>query len=195
MKRSHNRVSTDHVPPQFLPLRIVVLCLLAAMLAAACGGAGSGNRPSASADTHKALLAFAQCMREHGITSFPDPSADGGFSLGGPNNSVDLDPNSESMKAARTACEALLPKSTESSSAQKEHYDQALAFSKCMREHGVANFPDPQQDSSGGVGVTVGAQGNGGALDPESPTFKTAMQACQSLIPGGQKTTGTGGKP
>src|SRR5258708_35304677 len=72
MKRSHNRVSTDHVPPQFLPLRIVVLCLLAAMLAAACGGARSGNRPSASADTPKALLAFSQGMAEHGTAAFPD---------------------------------------------------------------------------------------------------------------------------
>jgi hypothetical protein len=44
-----------------------------------------------------------------------------------------------------------------------------------MRSHGVRNFPDP--NSQGGFLM-------GGDVDPNSPTFKSAMQACQSLLPG-----------
>jgi hypothetical protein len=64
---------------------------------------------------------------------------------------------------------------------------QALAFSKCMRSHGVSDFPDPKISSSGGgIGVSLGVpQGV-----TQSPAFKTAQQACAKLAPGG---TGDGG--
>jgi hypothetical protein len=57
-------------------------------------------------------------------------------------------------------------------------YSQVVKFSECMRSHGVPNFPDP---SPGG-----GIQFNGGAhINPFSPSFKTAQQACHRLLPGG----------
>jgi hypothetical protein len=61
----------------------------------------------------------------------------------------------------------------------------ALAFSHCMRSHGVANFPDPSrggqiQIQSGGPGSSHGAS-NG--LDPNNPTFQAAQRACQHLMP------------
>jgi hypothetical protein len=62
-------------------------------------------------------------------------------------------------------------------------YQTALAYSQCMRSHGVPNFPDP----SLGPGGTVGIQIKGGSgLDPNSSAFKAAQQACHSLQPGGQ---------
>jgi hypothetical protein len=48
------------------------------------------------------------------------------------------------------------------------------AYSACMRSHGVANFPDP--DSKGRIAMNSG-------VDPESPQFKTAARACQTLLP------------
>jgi hypothetical protein len=51
-----------------------------------------------------------------------------------------------------------------------------LAFSKCMRLHGVPNFPDP--NAGGGIHI-----GQGSNLNPFSPSFKTAQ--CQKLLPGG----------
>jgi hypothetical protein len=205
--------STDRGASRVSPLPIIILCLLAAILIAACGGAGPANgvamlpsasasggsasaKPSASVDPRTAMLPFSQCMREHGVTNFPDPQANGSLSISFDPSKGDVDPNSPTMQAAQTACEALMPKVSESSADQKQHYEQALAFSKCIREHGVPNFPDPQQAGTGGTVVRVGEPGSGGGFDPESPTFKTAMQACQSLIPaGGQLTTNTGGKP
>jgi hypothetical protein len=53
-----------------------------------------------------------------------------------------------------------------------------LAFSQCMRTHGVADFPDP--DSQGRIGIQAGP---GTDLNPNNPQFQAAQQACQSLRP------------
>jgi hypothetical protein len=53
-----------------------------------------------------------------------------------------------------------------------------LAFSQCMRAHGVTDFPDPSSD--GRISIHSGP---GSGLDPNNPTMKEAMQACQSLQP------------
>jgi hypothetical protein len=55
-----------------------------------------------------------------------------------------------------------------------------LAFSQCMRAHGVKDFPDP--DSSGRIGIQAGP---GSDLAPDNPTFQAAQQACKSLQPHG----------
>jgi hypothetical protein len=54
-----------------------------------------------------------------------------------------------------------------------------LNFSKCMRENGVAKFPDPGAD--GQVDVQAGKDG----IDPSSQTFQTAEQKCRAYQPGG----------
>jgi hypothetical protein len=56
-----------------------------------------------------------------------------------------------------------------------------LAYSECMRAHGVPDFPDPVGDS-----LQVKA-GPGSDLNPNSPQMQTAQKACQSLQPGGGK--------
>jgi hypothetical protein len=58
---------------------------------------------------------------------------------------------------------------------------QAIAYSRCMRSHGVPSFPDPTISRSGGaVGVGQSIPGSVSA----SPAFKTAQQACGKLAPG-----------
>jgi hypothetical protein len=52
---------------------------------------------------------------------------------------------------------------------------QAVAYSQCMRSHGVSNFPDPVQTPSGHYGYRT--QG----IDPNSAAFQGAIQACRSL--------------
>jgi hypothetical protein len=47
-----------------------------------------------------------------------------------------------------------------------------------MRSHGVSNFPDP--NSKGQLLLP-----QDGSIDPSSPQFQSARQACQSLAPGG----------
>jgi hypothetical protein len=59
-------------------------------------------------------------------------------------------------------------------------YASFLSFSKCMRAHGVSNFPDP--NPGGGVKIAVGPDSG---LDPQAPAFQSARQSCKHLLPGG----------
>jgi hypothetical protein len=60
-----------------------------------------------------------------------------------------------------------------------------VAFSQCMRAHGLPNFPDPSAE--GGIQLTPGS-----GINPFSPAFKSAQTACRKLLPGGGPG---GGKP
>jgi len=51
-----------------------------------------------------------------------------------------------------------------------------LAYSQCMREHGVPNFPDP-------VDGRLSIDGRKLGVDPEGSVFRAADAACQSLMP------------
>ncbi len=55
---------------------------------------------------------------------------------------------------------------------------QALAFSQCMRAHGVADFPDP--NAQGQTQINGGPDSD---LNPNNPTFQKAQNACQSKQP------------
>ena len=62
--------------------------------------------------------------------------------------------------------------------------DAPLAYSRCMRSHGVPNFPDPNP----GGGFTFQA---GAGINPSSPVFKAAQAKCQKLMGGGPPGPGT----
>jgi hypothetical protein len=62
----------------------------------------------------------------------------------------------------------------------------ALAYTRCMRSHGVGDFPDPTTPAGGGVAFQMNA-GPGSDLNADDPTFKAANQGCRALLPGGQQ--------
>ena len=89
------------------PRRAAALAVVAAaVVLTACGGSPSssgGSAPTGSA-TYRADLAYAQCMRTHGLPGFPDPHPSGGFSI-----SISGHPHGNSPVArANDACEQLL---------------------------------------------------------------------------------------
>jgi len=57
-----------------------------------------------------------------------------------------------------------------------------IAFSRCMRSHGVPNFPDP----NGQGAITFGSSDG---IDPSSPQFQSAQKSCQKLLPHGGAPT------
>ena len=60
-------------------------------------------------------------------------------------------------------------------------YANAVKFSECMRDNGVAEFSDP--DASGRL--TIDGVLNGSSLDPNAPAWKQAIGACKDLQPPG----------
>jgi hypothetical protein len=139
----------------------------------ASGGSGSGGGQSKSSEQ---LVKYAQCMRSHGLSDFPDP-VNGQLSLRVTKGS-DLDPNSSAFKSAAQACQSLAPAGLQRGSGQStQQQTQFLKFAQCMRKHGVSNFPDPQ---AGGFLIQGSIQQN--------PNFGSAMQACRPLLPAGGVT-------
>ncbi|MGO9319447.1 MAG: hypothetical protein ACLQBY_01400 [Solirubrobacteraceae bacterium] len=69
-------------------------------------------------------------------------------------------------------------------SAAAKAADNALSFSKCMREHGVKDFPNPEI-SGGRVSLRVKAGGPGG-LDVSPQTMEAAQNACKRFQPAEQ---------
>jgi hypothetical protein len=61
---------------------------------------------------------------------------------------------------------------------EEELEEQALAFSQCMRENGVPDFPDPNVED-GRIEMRI----EGGEMDQEA--MEKAHQACEDLAPRG----------
>lgn len=57
-----------------------------------------------------------------------------------------------------------------------------VAFSACMRGHGVPNFPDPALGGAGGGGGGVAVVPGG--VDTSAPAFQSASASCRRLLPG-----------
>jgi hypothetical protein len=160
---------------------------LVLLMTAACGtsspgtastpsaSAGSGNAVSAA--TYSARLAFAVCLRGHGVPNYPDPLSNGQE----PYNTKELFANNPQMRTAAAACQHLLP-----TTAQPTQTPQANALSEagavklagCMRTHGYPTFPDPTIDSVGQPVFNVRAAG----IAPQSAQLLTALHTCLSLL-------------
>jgi len=145
---------------------------------------GSGGETSMEVGTGG--RAFSTCMRSHGVPNFPDPNGKGVLTFG---SSTGIDPSSPTFLAAQKACQKVLPKRTPPSPAQVAKMQaQALAYSACMRSHGVPKFPDPSF-SGGGVGLRIDRSSG---IDPNSPQFQSAQKACKGSLPGAKSGGGPG---
>lgn len=158
---------------------------------AGCGGSGGSSSASSSAaagggkaTTSAKAVQYAQCMRSHGVPSFPDPV--NGRSTVIMKKGTDMDPDSPKFKAAQQACKAYAPSGQAGAAQDPKQQAQMLKYVACMRQNGVPNFPDPQ---GGGI-IIRGGPGSG--VDPNSPQFKAATQKCQKLLPAG--APGAGGQ-
>ena len=158
----------------------VVVAAAVAVLAAGCGGGSSPPTSSASPDAATtdpgaAVIAFAGCMRSHGLAGYPDPhvsaSADHVSITISPGA---LDPNSPSFKSATGACAHLLPGGGAPATVSPHEQAQDLRFASCMRTNGVPGFPDPDHD---------GAFTLPSGIDQQAPQFQRATQACANVEP------------
>jgi hypothetical protein len=154
-----------------------MLAVLGIVVLAACSSSGttSASAGSSTSTAYQKALAYAQCIRAHGIPDYPDPNSQGQFII---QNGASAPPSVSPAVAgaAAQACRKLLPPSMAQgpSKASPGSNTQALKFSVCMRSHGEPNFPDPAANGS----FTLPA-----GMNAESPQFQNAAKACQSLRP------------
>jgi hypothetical protein len=186
---------------------IAILILLTACgttsgVATIDGGDGATPTPSPSAgpeDPEEAMYAFAECMRDQGI-DMPDPvirrfdagsGADSGGGVisdeagpgegGGP----PFDPNSDEFIAAQEECGHLLEglgalEAGEAPELSPEQEEAFLAFTECMREHGI-DMPD--FGSGGAIRIGPGSgDAEGPSFDPRSEEFQAAREQCDEHL-------------
>jgi hypothetical protein len=170
----------------------VVFTLLALGALAGCGSSGGGPTVAAASgtpagapapttsvppDAARAGRDLAQCLRDHGIPAkdpiVPIPPGANLATIFG------VDPTSVSqaqLQQIEQVCAAQIQKFQQlavppppwgSSDAQK------LAFAKCMRAHGVPNWPDPVAGSNDFPLKQAGVNRN-------DPAVQAAVAACQT---------------
>ena len=151
-------------------------------LGGAAGGPTAHFQIAMNAGNATVGAKFSACMRKHGVSNFPDPNSQGVIQFG---SDLGIDPKSPTFQSAQSVCQKLLPNGGQPTPQQQaKMQQQLLVFSKCMRAHGLKDFPDP---SNGGLRIRAGH----GDLDPQSSAFQSAQRACQADLP---FKAGAGGK-
>jgi hypothetical protein len=169
-----------------------VVALAAALLLAGCGHPASGpaaetTPPAASlSDLTQAFLQYAQCARTHGLPDLPDPVVDvmGNDSYPGfAGGARPRWPESvltgcatvwDHVHAVRSAYDASHGRPDRGSGAMTPA--QALAFSRCIRQHGFPTYPDPGPDG------TIANPPPGFDKAHLSEAAKAGIIACQAQV-------------
>lgn len=157
------------------------------LLITACSRPGQASPQSQQQQMQAKALAYARCMRSHGVSDYPDPT----FTNGGVTSSYQGDPNSPTYKAAQQACKKYQPGPGSMSPQQiaKVKADE-LQTARCMRTHGFPNFPDP--NSQGVIQLPS-------SIDTTSSTYQSALKTCRKgsmmISQGGGPGSGSGGRP
>jgi len=162
-----------------------------ALVMSALGGTACGSQDASPPVAHaagssttnvsqtNALPLAGRCLRHHGLSNFPDPAV---ASSGPAKGRVILDKQallaypvpvvSQAMNACRTALDKAGISSGPNAGANPQEIQDLLAFARCVRNHGISNFPDP--DSQGGFNLA----GTGINSHQLSPAELTAARIC-----------------
>lgn len=203
-------------------LRLLPLLVVVVLLAACSGGNAAANdglatleEPSQSgegattttaptqADVEEAALAFSQCMRDEGISDFPDPQfseGGGGVILSSPDGEDGgIDFESDEVEAAFEVCGEMLERAAFGPDGgnfdETEIQDNLLAMAECLRDQGL-DVDDPDLSNFGPIAGGSPPEGSEGGtegpevrtfsifedLDLEDPVVQEAMETCQEEV-------------
>jgi hypothetical protein len=173
---------------------LLVILATTVLLLAACGSPSPTAVHTVGSSSNSVwTAAFSSCMRDHGIHGFPDPAP------GGRPFSVDpqqLGVSSSRYLAAEQSCNHLLP----AGGTLQQQTQQCLLFgdcpqslvqrlltigrtyARCMRSHGVPDFPDPSISAKGGRPVFDLTVAGVDVQSTDSQQFRAKDQTCRRLI-------------
>jgi len=164
--------------------------LTAVALLSACG-AGGGPSPAPTApksppragasvavavDAAAVFLQVAQCFRAHGHPDYPDPvqGSDGSWGfpvtadrISVPDECADILRQSKQMSPGTAKTKPVVDLA------------QGRAFAKCMRDNGIADWPDPNPDGTYTVPARLSDPGSENQWKPK------ATGPCKQFLPDG----------
>lgn len=147
------------------------------------GPGGGGKQPgSGKGAFYDAQMKLVRCMRgKGGVTNFPDPKLSGYLDwakideIGRTNQQV------YGVKGGPCVDEMLAADALAPPRDTQKDYESMLAHAKCMRENGVSKFTNP---TLSGGGVLPGGDPNPASpqIDPASPAYRQAREACEDKL-------------
>jgi hypothetical protein len=157
----------------------VVVCALLVAGLAGCSpsrGAGAAATTTTQQDVAAVWRDLVRCARENGMPNLPEPRIDSEGQPHWPGGVEPPEPTEGVQRACRSIFERFPPSVRGGQPTTPADTATLLRFARCMREHGLADFPDP--DANGQfqfAGTDAGRQLK--QKDPASP-LQTALRAC-----------------
>jgi hypothetical protein len=157
--------------------RALATLAIVALIGVGCSDEPAENGDAGTANGGKGQGArFAECMRDNGVSEFPDPDASGALTIDGVLNGSSLDSSSPAWKQAIGACRDLQPPGfTGDDDVTDEEQERRLEFAQCMRDNGVEDFPDPAKGDPLVDTRRIPSAAESGGMD----VLHAAMQACR----------------
>ncbi|HEY6279275.1 MAG TPA: hypothetical protein VIX86_23425 [Streptosporangiaceae bacterium] len=166
----------------------LILIIMCASGAAGCSGGGAGgagghqSSGSPTGGTEQVMTVLRQlsrCIRSHGMPGWPDPV------INPLTNQPDYPPGAPRLPPGiQQACQSIasrLPPQAQSSQPPTAASMQGLIrFARCLRSHGLANWPDPNTLGEFPMTQQMAAQFKGQA-------DQSAVRACIRFVPGGSE--------
>jgi hypothetical protein len=165
------------------PTLAAITLLFVVGTAGCAGSSGDPTVPTAESGAPKASagaaangqdsdLKYSQCMRDEGLSWFPDRGADGGLKVSVPEG------QQSTFEKAEEACKEYAPGANRSGGPiSEEDLTKLRQMAQCIRDHGFPKWPDP--DANGGTTVDSTLIG----AEPNDPAFQQAMQECEKYRP------------
>jgi hypothetical protein len=164
--------------------RHIVVCALLLLGAAGCG-TDAPAPPTTSSGPARSADDYADCLRDKGLV-LEEYTAEDGLTRVRPDKAKN---DVQAIADATAACTDHLP-TGESSPATVSAEDIAARqrYAACIRDHGVSEFPDPDPVTGDFTMDDATA-----AQVKDHPSMRTAMEACRSILPGGNESGVVGG--
>jgi hypothetical protein len=179
--------------PSLPSVAVIVTTIL---FLAGCSGSGSGGGLNAGGSANSSsAVGYSVCVRSRGVPNFPDPDSNG--QLPKP-DAHHLGVSSSQLQEAQRACQHLLPNTGGAINADsiqqcmmaddcpqsvvQQVRTEELGFARCMRSHGVPNWPDPIIDPQGRPVFAISISKDG--FDPYSSQIWAKGNECSHLMPG-----------
>jgi hypothetical protein len=168
-------------------LRPLAALAMVALIAVGCSNGSVGNGSTGTGSNKNATnrdkaMKFAECMRDNGVSAFPDPDASGELTIDGIANRSSLAPSTAAFKNAMSACKDLEPPGFMGRKRSAQEQGNALKFAQCMRDNDIKDFPDPTKD--GPLIDTSRIPSAAGKGARSIPGFGAAQEKCAAIYSG-----------
>jgi hypothetical protein len=158
---------------------LAVLLLAGSAGCSVRGGSPAATATTGSQDSAAVVREWARCMRANGAPDLPDPQigADGRprFPDGTP------EPPERSLRACQPIVNRLPAAMRGEEPGPPPDLPALVRFARCMRDHGLTDFPDPKSDGVFRLsGTNAGREiyGTGGTKQPPTRRASDALEAC-----------------